>query len=156
MSYKEGIERLEAIKKYLEQAGAADVETLAALYFPSLHRARVVLANWAKQKELARKRLEQYVYYLPKYPGPIREAAARSRARVMFARSPIPNGWTVKENGQTYQVKNQWTCQAYVVRPLYQLEDRYRARPGELLFTVGWESPDFPTVENWTQIIKAL
>lgn len=155
MSYREGIERLETIKRYLKENGPADIDTLTLLFFPSKHRAQVVLANWVHHKELQRKRYDQFIYFLPKYTGDIRAARDRNRARAFFAAGKLPNGYSIREDSGSYEVINQWTNKTIKIRPLFHPDDRYRVKPGEQPVTVGFDYPGITRVNNILEVITS-
>lgn len=154
MSYKEGLMRLEKIKSYLKENGGADVDTLAILFFPTKHRAQVVLSNFAQQKELARKRYDQYVYFLPKFAGDIKETRLKNRTATIFKKGETPNGYTIKEENGVFHIKNQWKNEAVILRPLFTPEDKYRIKPGEKVVTVGFDYIGLPRADNLIEAIK--
>lgn len=156
MSYKSGMERLEKIKEYLSTNGAADVETLAVLFFPSLHRAQVVLANFANQKELSRKRYDKFIYFTSKNPANIKESARLNRTKTFFFRATPPNGWTLKESAGVLTLKNHWKNNEISILPLFTPDDRFRAKPGQKLITVGFDYQDFPRADTIKDVIKQL
>jgi hypothetical protein len=147
--YRYGLERLEKIKTFLLEYGAADLTTLQKLFFPSRHRAQVVLTSWVKAKELSRKRYDEYLYFLPGCKGNIRQG--RRKAAFYASSKDFPSWWTIKKVNESYKCIKLGK-EGVLINPLFSPADL--VKPKEANVTVGWEKEGFPKVETLKEAVK--
>jgi len=150
MGYKEGQERWERIKKFLQEWGAADRETLEKLFFPSKARSQAVLTNLYKNKHLARYRAEQYIYYLPSFKGDI----LSSRARTAFhaTKTDVSSWWKITYDKGVYVCIHTMEYKAVNLQPLFSEVDQ--PQPGNACFSVTCNIDDIPRFDSLKRAIK--
>ena len=148
MGYKEGIERLEKIKKFLTQWGAADRDTLELLFFPSRARSQAVLTNLTKQKHLNRIRIDQYIYMLPGYKGD--PSQDRQKAQFHATTKQAPSFWKITYQDGIYKCVHTFDQKGIDLRPVFEGE---QPGPGAT-FTAYYDQEGLPRADSLKEALK--